>query len=115
MKTNISEKRKKTRNGIPYKKTCLTAPYHFFTPLSLKKRWKSSRNLGTSFSFQLSGRLCLVGVHLTYWEDLQQQLPGGKLFGSTATTCKRFEHKKPAVGCYKAHNKDEAEPVFHGC
>ena len=41
MKTNISEKCKKTRSEIPYKKTCLTAPHHFSAPLSLKTSWKS--------------------------------------------------------------------------
>ena len=41
MKTNISEKCKKTRSEIPYNKTCLTTPHHFSRPLLLKKRWIS--------------------------------------------------------------------------
>ena len=54
----------------------------------------------------------LVGVHYTLWETLEARLPGGKLAGSGAISCKKFEQRNDAVKYFTENAGGQVPKVY---
>ena len=54
----------------------------------------------------------LVGIHHCVWRELERQLPGGRLTGSSARSCKKFAILEEATTYYLDYVSDK--PALHG-